>query len=580
MWKKFTTFIKKNTPGILPGIYAVAVLVLFVWVPSFSEWEMQLFEDAGSFIMEMDNSPGAGMKLLATDNYPVSVFAAAVVASFLPGSMAGIFRICGLVALLTVVYSVMSLGKNMFSRSVGITAGWLSASTCIFIYWSRQYFCPDMLLAAAFSLALAWAYARRRGAGFASYCFFYGCVFAAVAAKGMPVLPLILISVIVLLAFRKMLSRHWNLRHLAAVVCCAFVFALFCAGLSAGYIAVADREFSFTVFKEIFLHILGTFYSGHSVFVFNIYDYFCEIIIFSLPWIIFIVPAVLGVFRKLKYASGVLRSLFLATVILFFAGLVCFCLGWNYSICIIPLLMLTAARWMHAERKNKTFFNIADFITLIIASCAVLSPLLLAVIANRHNIELSALMLISLPVAGIIIMIIAVLFENTERHKKIIETALLPGKGTVTLIGCAILSGCIFSCVLPSLELYRTTNAFIRNVLVPESSDIPDNNIVLLSSRIRGDVVFNFDRRQPPVHFSVWDGKGKVDEKLFSAFADYVNWRRDGEILLISDVESIEDVARFDDMIPAWEIEIPQWIEPDNPYSADPGRKIMAWRIE
>jgi hypothetical protein len=256
---------------------------------------------------------------------------------------------------------------------------------------------------------------------------------------------------------------------------------------------------------------------------------------------------------------------------------------WYYIACIMPFFSLLAAQWLCRDEKKHweaLFVNILYYLVTGIASAGVLAVIILPVMASRLAVELPGILIAAPAFAGFTVLVIAIAAESENISDWFSRCAGLPTRLAVTLTGAALLCGIIMACCLPAVDFFRYTRDFVRNELVPAADALPDTNIILLAKQPRGDIIYYLDRDEVVPHFSVWNKAGEPEPELCRVFVDYIKWRRSGAVMIISDDESVADLAVLAEEIPEWDIQSPRWQESDFDSEAKNKRKIVAWILQ
>ena len=216
--------------------------------------------------------------------------------------------------------------------------------------------------------------------------------------------------------------------------------------------------------------------------------------------------------------------------------------------CIVPFWLLLTAQWLCRSGKSRweeILIDVLYYFVIIVSSVAILSVCILPVMAARTAVALPVMLIAAPFVAGAIVVAVAIFAESETVGCWMRKNSGIPERLIVTLFGMAVLMCVLVSCCMPALDFFRSTQMFVQQELMPVADKLPASNIVLLSKQPRGDIIYYLNRKEVIPHFSVWDKSGEVDGDLFMIFADYINRLSSGDILIISDDESMVELVAF-----------------------------------
>ena len=111
--------------------------------------------------------------------------------------------ICGMV----VIWGTVKIFRDLFSRQIGILAGWLTLSCYGFLMWTRSAE-ADMPQLAMVVLTFLWFMNCRKNAGFLQYWIFYLLLFVGAQLKGLPAIFVPIAAVIPFVFFHGEIKRN------------------------------------------------------------------------------------------------------------------------------------------------------------------------------------------------------------------------------------------------------------------------------------------------------------------------------------------------------------------------------------
>jgi len=272
------------------------------------------------------------------------------------------------------VWCTYLLGKKLASRQTGLIAGWLLISTFYFIFWSRVA-SADMLNVAGIMLALTWYFYRRTKADLFSYTIFFLILAIACLFKG-----LVAIAVVSIALFPDLLYHNNWKKHLNWALLIGFIIGLI-VYLVPFWLSVYINPHHyfenglFEVYRENILRYFHPFdHKGHY------YTYFIYLVIYTFPWIFFLLGALLTLPKRWKTMPAGSRwfvwSLILTVLFFSLSG----SRRSYYVLWMVPFALLVTADWIrtsaeHQGKINKTAGIVASiFYLLLVLIFVVLYP--------------------------------------------------------------------------------------------------------------------------------------------------------------------------------------------------------------
>lgn len=229
------------------------------------------------------------------------------------------------------VYCIYDLGKTIFTKRVGLLAGWLLLTTFFFVYWSRTA-SADMENVAGILLAVLWYFLHKENPSFKNYFIFFLITAVCSLSKGLLGFVLPALAILPDLLQNKEWKKHLNVSFFGAFFLAAFVYATpFIVSLGFTEVIRENVQRFFTPFDH------------ENPF----YTYFIYLPFYILPWTIFFIPAI---FFKCKNWCGLQQteSWLLKTIFLVFLF---FTLSGSrrgyYILPLVPFLILFTAKWLN-----------------------------------------------------------------------------------------------------------------------------------------------------------------------------------------------------------------------------------------
>lgn len=253
----------------------------------------------------------------------------------LPSAMAGLLA----------VWSIYWLGAHLKDRSFGILSGWLLLTTFYFLFWARTS-SADMLNLGGTLFAIAWYMDKREQPSFYHYTVFFLAVVLTSLCKGLVGAIVPAIAVLVDVILRGSWRQYATLRLWTALIFPLVIYIL---------PFWASSYFSDTHYKQNGLYLV---YRENILRYFQpfdhqgpIYTYFVYLPIYTLPWAIFLLPALVSMRKRWNIMP--LNTRWIAWTLL--ALFVFFTMSGSrrsyYVIPLIPFAILLVADWMQSTAK-------------------------------------------------------------------------------------------------------------------------------------------------------------------------------------------------------------------------------------
>ena len=362
--------------------------------------------------------------------------------------------ISGLLALWATTY----LGRKLWSREVGRTAGWILLTTYGFLFWGRTA-TADMENLAAIILAVAWYWKQQEKPNFSTYLVFYLICFLGAHTKGLTALVVPVLVVFTDLfrerRWRAVLTRSHVLALAigGAVYLAPFIYSSVTAG---GY----QESGLALVFQENLLRYFQPFDHKEPFYV-----YFCYLPELFLPWTPLLFVALWGTFTSLKRLDRRTRWL-VETVIVMFLFFTCSGSRRSYYILpILPFCALLTSVFLNAEEKGEwkrlgvglqaRLFGMASLIEI-------LSPVIWPIIKEYMGFVPPRALLVVTPILGILALF-SLLFRYI-RPGLLISFVEIKQEIATLVATATILMGGFFCVQQASLEAYDSERLFVREL--------------------------------------------------------------------------------------------------------------------
>lgn len=396
----------------------------------------------------------------------------------LPSAAAGILSL----------WATIDIGKRLWSKEVGRTAGWILLTAYGIIFWSRTGV-SDTENLAAIILAVAWYWSRRDGLEkakgmeeFFTCLVFYLICFIGAHAKGLTSLAVPIIALLPDL-FRK---GRWRVLFtpghiLALVIGLAVYFAPFAyATLTTGRY---NENGLALVFQENFKRYFEPFDHEEPFYV-----YFYYLPLLFMPWSPLLIGAITKIsssWRRLDENTTWLLTAFFLIFLFFTAS------GSRRSYYILPIFPFAALLIAVFLQKKYGWLNILldieTGLVLLASLIEVLSPGILSLLGRRFGFYGP----LDLRIATVAIGLLAALPWILKRIRPKILTSLTgTGQGIAPLVlSVAVIMGGLFCIQLNILERYRTERAFI-DAIHQKMPDIRPDSIAFYPKTITNLVFY------------------------------------------------------------------------------------------
>jgi 4-amino-4-deoxy-L-arabinose transferase-like glycosyltransferase len=466
------------------------------------------------------------------------------------------------------ICATVYIGRKLFERKVGITAGWILLSSLGFLFWGRTA-AADMENLAAITIAVAWFLAREKKAGFFSYLLFYLICFLGAMAKGLPalVVPIVIIIPYVLMEGRW--KKHVKFSNfLAALVGAAIYFLPFYLAsvmeMPPHYFNPASNLSGLElVWQENILRVFNPLDHNDEYW----FSYFYHVPRIMAPWIVFLIPAVIAVIMRWKDLKKNDRWLAWATLLIFILFSASSSRRWYYILPIMPFCSLMIARFLCAsshEKWEKMIIEIVRWLVVAVAIIEAISIVFASLWGQIFDLDLPWMLLLSTPIFGIATLLVMFIDERGDRQR-IKQFTGMPKSFAGIILGGTILICGLFSFQLPLINKFRSEKPFalkMKNELI----NIKPENIIVYP-KIPVKLIF-YMKLSRPVH--VVNNIDDMKKIINSTTGKFV-------IVSYNKEKYLSELAKI---IPRKVVDNPDYKEDFTPFeNKEKARKIYIWLI-
>jgi 4-amino-4-deoxy-L-arabinose transferase-like glycosyltransferase len=264
----------------------------------------------------------------------------AIFAKLFGGLSEWVARLPSVLAALGTIWCTYRLGSRLLNRSTGLLAGWILATSIMFVVWGRVA-AADMLNLAGTIAAVTWYFERKDDPGFSTYFIFFLILAVASWMKGL-IAPVVAILVLIPDLLRE---QGWR-RHLrvslllAGVLATAIYFVPFALSVlvGGGHYGASGL---WLVFRENFVRYFDAFDHKEPVYL-----YFYALPLYQFPWSIFLPFAVVGAARRWQTMMPASRWVVWAVLLVFVFLTASTSRRSYYILPILPFAALMVADWL------------------------------------------------------------------------------------------------------------------------------------------------------------------------------------------------------------------------------------------
>lgn len=359
---------------------------------------------------------------------------------------------------LVAIWATKRIGRQLWSKQVGDTAGWMLLATYGLVFWGRTASAETENLAAII-LATLWYIKRRDGLNFWTFLVFYLICFIGAHTKG-------LTSVVVpaVIVFPDMIrdgrwKRLFGLGHVLALIIaiavyiCPFAYA----DLTRGSYAESGLAL---MFRENVIRFIRPFDHKGPIYL---YLYYLPLLL--APFSPLIIMGAVWMLRFYKRLDRQTKWLIEATVLVFAFFTASGSRRGYYILPILPFCALAGAIFIH-EANNERWKKIAYIIQTVVLGIAIViylcSPAIWPLLEGRMGFIAPR----GLRVATFALGVLAVLGWALFKWKRVAlaRVGFLPEKFAALAICAVVLLGGFFCWQQQSLEKYRTGRKFANTL--------------------------------------------------------------------------------------------------------------------
>lgn len=364
-----------------------------------------------------------------------------------------IIRLPSAVSGLIVLWATVCLGSRLWSKKVGITAGWILLTSYGILLWARTA-SSDMENLAAIILAVAWYWARRDKQNFFAWLVFYLVCFIGSQTKGLGAVVVPVIAVLPDLIRKRGWRRMISFSHIFAfsvglsLYFIPFIFSMMTHG-------EGRADGLYLVFRE---NILRYFHPFDHKEPFYVYLYYIPELL--LPWTPLVLSALWAAFASFKRLDQKTRWLAeaVALIFLFFT-----CSGSRRSYYILPVLpfcALLTSVFLYTDDAGKTKrlgLALQTGFLVMLSLAEILSPVIWPILKERFGFIPPAGLKLSGPVLGSLALFSLIFVRMLPDHEAAVKTNQ---KIAGLVVSAVILMGGFFCWQQLNLEAYRGEKPF------------------------------------------------------------------------------------------------------------------------
>jgi 4-amino-4-deoxy-L-arabinose transferase-like glycosyltransferase len=466
------------------------------------------------------------------------------------------------------IYATVYIGRKLFSKKVGITAGWILLSSLGFLFWGRAA-AADMGNLTAIALAVAWFLAREEKAGFFSYLLFYIICFVGAMTKGLPALVVPIVVVIPYVFMEGRWKKHIKFSNFFAAIVGALIYFIpfYLASITempAHYSnPVSNLSGLELVWQENILRVFNPLDHDDEYW----FSYFYHVPRIMAPWIVFFIPAVITVIIRWKDMKSNERWLAISTALIFLLFTASSSRRWYYILPIMPFCALMISCFLCTSFQEKWEKMIMEIVRWIVIVCAIISAISIVFASlwkQLFDLDLPWMLLIGIPVTGMLTLVVMFIDECGDR-KQLQKFSGMPKNVAGIILGGTIIMCGLFSFQLPSINKFRTEKPFslkMKNELI----NIKPENIIVYP-KIPTKMIFYMRLNRPvKVVTSIEDMKKIIKDTT-------------GKIAIVS-YNKKRYLRELTEVIPKEAIEKPDYMEGFTPFeNKKDARKICVWLL-
>jgi 4-amino-4-deoxy-L-arabinose transferase-like glycosyltransferase len=323
-------------------LFATAAILLFVALGAAqlwgSEWRWAIITDR--MLSSHDYLHPYRWDRAYYDKPLGSYWLMAIFAKLFGGLSEWVARLPSVLAALGTIWCTYRLGSRLLNRSTGLLAGWILATSIMFVFWGRVA-AADMLNLAGTIAAVTWYFERKDYPGFSTYFVFFLILAVASWMKGL-IAPVVAILVLIPDLLRE---QDWR-RHLRASLLLAGVFgtAIYFVPFALSVLVGGEHYGAsglWMVFRENIVRYFDAFDHKEPFYV-----YFYYLPLYQFPWSVFLPFAVVGTVRRWQTMTPASRWVVWAVLLVFVFLTASTSRRSYYVLPILPFVALMVADWL------------------------------------------------------------------------------------------------------------------------------------------------------------------------------------------------------------------------------------------
>ncbi len=323
-------------------LFIVACCLLFAWLGGREIWTQEhRWADivAGMFLRQDYFHPYLG-DAMYYDKPLLSYWLMAAIAALTGGLSTWALRLPSAMAGLLAIWSIYKLGASLKDKQLGFLSAWMLLTTFYFLFWARVS-SADMLNMAGSLFAVTWYTEKREQADFSDYAIFFLIVALTSLCKGLVGAVIPAIAVITDVALRQTWRRYltWTLAVSMVPALIVYVTPFLISSMTGQ--GLYGENGLYLVYRENVLRYFQPF--DHQG---PLYTYLIYLPVYTLPWAIFLIPALYSAVSRWRRLTIASRWVVLTVVFLFafftFSG----SRRSYYVLPLVPFTILMIADWL------------------------------------------------------------------------------------------------------------------------------------------------------------------------------------------------------------------------------------------
>lgn len=404
-------------------------------------------------------------------------------------------RIPSALSLIVSIAATVWLGRKLWSRKIGLIAGWFLLSTYSVLFWARTG-TADIENLAAILLAIAWYWAWRDHPRFWSFLGFYLIVFIGAQLKGLTAVVVPIAALLPDVLVEKRWRSYLKPSHFLALGLAALVYL--------GpflYASMTRPDYQSSGLALVFQENIQRYFDPID-HVQPFYIYFYELPILLLPWVPLFAGALLATFPRWKHLDANTRWLIKAAAMIFLFFSASGSRRSYYILPIVPFCALWMALYVGNEggyaplSKNALGRFLRRFQLLLISLLALIelvSPFFWPFVAAKTGFAAPFSLKLAAAVTGMATL--CVLIADWKKPELLPRLTGTPaGIGGLLMATTVILAGYFCWQTVP-LETYRTERSFALQ-LKNKLGDLPPERLVFYE-KLEPNVLFYLDLPRP-----------------------------------------------------------------------------------